>query len=173
LVKFSLESKRNSCNVIHNTVSDVKIYSLCQQAVVQDEYTSLIWSYFLSAKSELAGTVITSLKTFQKKHNINVKFVRMDNAVENKTFQQEAEMDSKLNLIFEVTAPYTPQQNGKIERKFTTIWGKLFTMLSSFKLQWNLRNKLWAQCANLATPLKNIICAAKFNTIPYDLVHDS
>jgi transposase InsO family protein len=66
----------------------------------------------------------------------------MDNAGENKTFQTEAEKDRELNLTFEFTAPCTPQQNGKIERKFTTLWGKVRSMLNSAKLPWSLRNKL-------------------------------
>jgi transposase InsO family protein len=80
-----------------------------------------------------------------------LNFVRLDNASENKTFQQEAENDPELKLTCEFTAPYTPQQNGKIERKFTTLWGKVRTMLIAAKLTWILWHKLWAQSANLAT----------------------
>jgi hypothetical protein len=46
-------------------------------------------------------------------------------------------------------------------------------MLNSAKLPWSLQNKMWAQCANLATQFKNVIYAAEFNTTPYDLLHKS
>jgi hypothetical protein len=75
-------------------------------------------------------------------------------------------------LTFEFTAPYTTQQNGIIERKFTTLRAKVRTMLNSAKLPWNLRNKLWAQCANLASQLENIIYSTECNTTPHDLLHD-
>jgi hypothetical protein len=85
---------------------------------------------------------------------VKVKYIRLDNAEENNTLQKEVQQYKELNIKFEFTAPDTPQQNGKIERKFTTLWGKVRTMLNSAKLPWDLRNKLWAQCANLSTQLE-------------------
>jgi hypothetical protein len=82
--------------------------------LIQDEYTNYCWNYFLSAKSNLSAVVIQHIKTFQKEHDFIPKYVRLENAGENKTVQQEAENDPKLNLICEFTAPYTPQQNRKI-----------------------------------------------------------
>jgi hypothetical protein len=83
----------------------------------------------------------------------------------------DIEEDTDFNPIFEFTAPYTPQQNGKIERKFATLWGKVRAMLNAAKLPWNLRNRLWAQCANLATRLENIL--VNNNTTPYKLLNGS
>jgi hypothetical protein len=140
--------------------------------LIQDEFTNYIWSFFLSAKSELSHTVIQWIKTFQKEHEVKIKNIRLDNAGENNTLQKEVQQDKELNIIFEFTAPYTPQQNGKIERKFTTLWGKVRTMLNSAKLPWNLRNKLWAQCANLSTQLENIIYSTIFDTTPYEMMHN-
>jgi transposase InsO family protein len=71
--------------------------------------------------------------------------------------QKEAEKEKDLNIKFEFTAPYTPQQNGEIERKFSTLWRKVRSMLNVTKLPWSLRTKLWAQCSTLATDLENII----------------
>jgi hypothetical protein len=76
--------------------------------------------------------------------------MRLDNSGENKTLQQEADKDSEIKLQFEFPSPYTPQQNGRIERKFATLWGKVRAQLNSAKLPWSLRNKLCAQCANLS-----------------------
>jgi hypothetical protein len=86
-------------------------------------------SFFLSAKSELSHTVIQWIKTFQKDHEVEVKYIKLDNAGENTTLQKEVEENKELKIKFEFTAPYTSQQNGKIERKFTTLWGKVHTML--------------------------------------------
>jgi uncharacterized protein YpmS len=84
-----------------------------------------IWRYFLSAKSELPSTVISWIHAFQKEHDVEVRFLRCDNSGENNRLQQELAADTKLNIKFEFTAPYSPQQNGKIERKITTLWGNL------------------------------------------------
>jgi hypothetical protein len=63
-------------------------------------------------------------------------------------------------------------QNGKIERKFTILWGKVHTMLNNAKLPWNFRNKLWAQCANLSIQLENIIYSPMFDASPYEMLHN-
>jgi transposase InsO family protein len=51
-------------------------------------------------------------------------------------------VDKDLNIEFEFTAPNTPQQNGKIERKFATVYGKMRAMLNCVKLTPHLREKL-------------------------------
>jgi len=50
--------------------------------------------------------------------------VRCDNAGENMKFKENAEKEG-LNITFELTAPGTPQQNGKVERMFTTLFGRV------------------------------------------------
>jgi hypothetical protein len=42
--------------------------------LIQDKYTNYCWSYFLSAKSNLSEVVIQHIKTFQKEHDLIVKF---------------------------------------------------------------------------------------------------
>jgi hypothetical protein len=57
-------------------------------------------------------------------------------------------------------------------RKFTTLWGKVRTMLNAAKLTWFLRHKLWAQRANLATQLNNILYLTDFDSTPYEMMDD-
>ena len=65
--------------------------------------------------------------------------------------------EASLPIQFEFIAPNTPQQNGKIERKFQTLYGKISSMLNWARLTERLRHRLWAQCADVATKLENII----------------
>jgi hypothetical protein len=51
--------------------------------------------------------------------------------------------------------------------------GKVRTMLNGAKLPWSLRNKMWAQCANLATTLENIISTKGYDSTPYEDMHNS
>ena len=58
------------------------------------------------------------------KHKVNIKYLRCDNAGENKRFEEEVQ---KLNyaIKFEYTSANTPQQNGVAERIFATLYGRI------------------------------------------------
>jgi hypothetical protein len=42
----------------------------------------------------------------------------------------------KLVCQFEFTAPDSPQQNGKVERKFATLYGRVQAMINDAELNW-------------------------------------
>jgi hypothetical protein len=75
----------------------------------------------------------------QKDKNITVNFIRCDNSEENKDIQQAIILIPKIKVKFEFTAPDTPQQNGKIERKFATLYGKVRATLNEAEFTWPLR----------------------------------
>ena len=88
---------------------------------------------------------------------ISVKYFRCDNSGENKKFQELIKSKTKINVTFEFTAPNTPQQNGKVERKFATLYGKVRSILNSAKLNDWLKGQFWAYAAQHATRMENII----------------
>jgi hypothetical protein len=96
----------------------------------------------LSSKSEQTEVFMTWVKEFQKDHRTKVKTVGCDNSGENVALQKVVESYKDLHIKFQFTAPYTPQQNCKIERKFATLWGKVRSMLNGAKLPWALGHKL-------------------------------
>jgi hypothetical protein len=59
--------------------------------------------------------------------------IRCDNAGENLKLKEYAITEPDINVNFEFIAPHSPQQNGKIERKFATLWGKVRSMLNAAK----------------------------------------
>jgi transposase InsO family protein len=126
--------------------------------MLQDEFTGYIWSHFLKHKSDLPPIVIQWIQQIHKTTKVQIKTIRCDNAGENKSLQQKIQADKTLNIKFEFTAPYTPEMNGKIERKFATLYGKTRSMLNGAKLPMKLRNGLWAHCARLASKLENVLC---------------
>jgi hypothetical protein len=97
--------------------------------------------------------------------------IRHDYQNQNLKLQKELS-NSQYNIKFEFTAPYTPQQNGKIECKFATLWGKVWSTMNSAQLPWILRNKLWAQIAKLITQLQNILISKGGGDSPYTMLHD-
>ena len=118
----------------------------------------MCWSFFVKQKSELKNQVVPFIKKINKKFSVQFKVIRCDNAGENKSLQEAIDLDNELhNIVFEYTAPYTPQQAGVVERKFATLWNKVCSMLNGAGLPSYIRDGLWAECANHATKLNNIL----------------
>ena len=81
--------------------------------------------------------------------------MRCDNAGEKKSFEELSKKEG-LGIKFEYTSPGSPQQNGKCERKFATLYGKVRSMLNGARLTPNLRHGLWTECAACETMEENI-----------------
>jgi hypothetical protein len=48
-------------------------------------------------------------------------------------------------IKFEFSGPRTPQRNGKVERKFQSLYGRIQVMLNGADLEGELRDKIWAE----------------------------
>jgi hypothetical protein len=96
------------------------------------------------------------LQLVKKEISLNVIFIRLDNSGETnlsiKWFK---------NQIITSNAPGTPQQNGKVERAFATLYGKTRSMLNSARLTTTFRQGLRASCTSLSVQLKNNIVNQK------------
>jgi hypothetical protein len=68
---------------------------------------------------------------------------------------------------FEYTAPDSPQQNRKIERKLATLYGRVRAMLNQAEFAAPLRGAIWAYCALHATRLDNILNCLDTHISPY------
>jgi hypothetical protein len=88
----------------------------CFWVLLVDDYTDYCWSIFLKHKSDLKGKVMTLLTDLEIA-GINVKNIRGDDSGENKALF-EACQSQAYGVKFEFSGPRTPQQNGKVERKF-------------------------------------------------------
>ena len=62
-------------------------------------------------------------KVLSKKYGIEIKRIRLDNSGDNKSLQKECNKEN-LRVIFEFTAPGTPQQNSVAERRIPTLMGR-------------------------------------------------
>ena len=81
---------------------------------------------------------------------------------------QELLDDKGMGIKFEYTAVDTPQQNGKVERKFATLYGKVRSALNAAKLKPFLRFGLWAECAKMITKQENILVTGQNQESPYE-----
>ena len=80
-----------------------------------DEATKYKKTFFLKKKNEQVEPIIDWIKALKARHKIQVKIIRCDNTGENKVLERESDKN-ELGIIFEYTAPGTPQQNGVVER---------------------------------------------------------
>jgi hypothetical protein len=101
-----------------------------------DDYTNFIWSFFLKNKNDVADTMIKILLQLQKETKLNVEYIKCDISGENNQFQTAANAHPHMHFKFEYTVPGTPQQNGKIEHKYVTPYGKSRAMLNAAKFNW-------------------------------------
>jgi hypothetical protein len=62
-----------------------------------------------------------------------------------------------LGVQFEYTGPGSPQFNGRVERKFATLFSRVRTMLNGARLPKELREGVWAEAAKLSTDIENIL----------------
>ena len=91
-----------------------------------------------------------------KKHRIEIKRIKLDNSGENKSLQKECEKQN-LGIIFEFTAPGTPQQNSIAERRIPTLMGRARAMLMQAGLEPKYKGELWCEVISSATKLDNIM----------------
>jgi transposase InsO family protein len=105
-------------------------------ALIIDDFLSYCWSYFLKKKDELKDKVVELIKEL-KNENIQVKFLRLDDAGENYALEKECKQQN-LGVKFEYSGPRTPQRNGKIERKFQIMYGRIQTMMNDSEIDGEL-----------------------------------
>jgi transposase InsO family protein len=88
--------------------------------------------FFLQDKSETQELLTKFLRMAQNEFDAKVKKIRSDNGTEFKNTQVEDFLDEE-DIKLELSAPYTPQQNGVAERKNRTLVEMARTMLDEYK----------------------------------------
>ena len=96
--------------------------------IAVEEFSDCSHSFFLSKKSDKIAMIPKWIKVMSRKYGTEVKRIRLDNSGENRSLQIECDKQN-LGVIFEFTAPGTPQQNSVVERKIPTLMGRARAML--------------------------------------------
>jgi hypothetical protein len=100
---------------------------------------------------------------------VTVKYIRCDDAGENIALKNH--LNIKIyGVKFEFSGPRTPQRNGKVERKFQTLYGRTRSMLNGAGLEGQLREKLWAECVMTVTYLSSILSNKSTHQSPFELL---
>ena len=116
--------------------------------------------------SKKVEPIIDWIKALKARHKIQVKIFRCDNAGVNKVLERESDK-IELGIIFEYTAPGTPQQNGVVERAFVTAMGRARAMMNHAGFTMAKRQQLWCDTAQTATMLDNILVQDSAKSPPF------
>jgi hypothetical protein len=101
--------------------------------------------FFLQDKSETQGTLKHFLRRAQNEFELKVKKIRSDNGSEFKNLQVEEYLEEE-GIKHEFSAPYTPQQNGVVERKNMMLIDMARTMLGEYETP----ERFWSEAVNTA-----------------------
>ena len=119
--------------------------------VMVDERTGHKTSVFHEKKSDQVETTCVKIQKW-KEADVPIKYVRCDNAGENKSLQARADSsDWKLGLTFEYTARDTPQQNHLAELAFATLANRGRAMMHAANIPIKLRYKVFKEAFQTAT----------------------
>ncbi|CAL5331407.1 unnamed protein product [Camellia sinensis] len=115
-----------------------------------DDLTRMCWIYFLRFKSEVAAVFWKFKAWVENQSGYKMQLLRSDNGKEY-TSEQFDLFCEEAGIEHQLTAPYTPQQNGVSERKNRT----LMEMTRCLLHEKGLQKKFWAEAANTAIFLLN------------------
>jgi transposase InsO family protein len=113
--------------------------------VIVDDYSRFTWVFFLQEKSQTQDTLKIFLRQAQNGFGLRIKKIRSDNGTEFKNSQIEGFLEEE-GIKHEFSSPYTPRQNGVVERKNRTILDMARTMLDEYKTL----DRFWAEAINTA-----------------------
>ncbi|KAK1699138.1 hypothetical protein QYE76_015835 [Lolium multiflorum] len=134
--------------------------------VIVDDYSRYSWVFLLKSKDETHREFITFAKKAQRTYESEIKAIRTDNGTEFKNYTMQEFVDDE-GIKHEFSAPYTPQQNGVVERKNQTIIEMARTMLSEF----NSPHNFWGEAISTAVHYSNrLFLRPLHNKTPYELL---
>jgi transposase InsO family protein len=111
--------------------------------VIVDYYSRFTWVFFLQEKSQTQETLKRFLRRAQNEFRLRIKKIRSDNGTKFKNSQIEGFLEEE-GIKHEFSSPYTPQQNGVVERKNRTLLDMARTMLDDYKTP----DRFWAEAIN-------------------------
>ncbi|KAL4318060.1 hypothetical protein GQ457_18G019390 [Hibiscus cannabinus] len=115
-----------------------------------DDFTRMCWIFFLKFKSEVAQVFWKFKARVENESCCKIQIVRSDNGKEY-TSAEFNKFCEEAGIEHQLTAFYTPQQNGVSERRNRFIMEMSRCMLH----EKNLPKKFWAEAANTAVFLQN------------------
>ncbi|WVZ63254.1 hypothetical protein U9M48_012899 [Paspalum notatum var. saurae] len=124
---------------------------------VVDDFSRFLWVFFMEFKDEAFGFVRDLVLRLRNESHKAMRALRSDNGDEFRNFRFE-NFSHDLGLEHQFSSPYTPPQNGVVERKNRTLVEMARTMLDEHR---TLR-RFWAEAVNTACYIANRIFLRAF-----------
>lgn len=163
------EDRSKECGrIIHADVCgpiDKSIGGSAYFVVFKDDYSHMRFVHFLKHKSEVCGRIKAFIRLSEKECGHRIKMLQTDNGTE---FVNECVTGllEENGIRHRKTVPYTPEQNGSVEREMRTIFEAARSML--YARDCNIR--LWAEAVNTAVFILNRTGTSTVkNKTPYEL----
>lgn len=163
----SFEAKQVGDRVDFDLIGPMREASLSNGRYIlltKDKYSGYSHLYLLKSKEETCDRLTEFLSQFENESGYRVKAVQTDNGSEfvNENVRRLFAVE---HVAFRTSAPYTPEQNGTAERNNRVIIETARTLVA----QGGLPSKLWAEAANTAVFLRNMIPKKGMKVTPFEL----
>ena len=123
-----------------------------------DDFSDKTWTYFAPSKNYMIKFV-KEMVTLINGLKLQVRYICCDNAGEHQSELQKYCVENGITL--EYTAPNTPQQNGRAEKKIHILWQRAMTMMVTANLKVESQNKFWAEAVSTANYLEDLVIKAQ------------
>ncbi|KAG7593962.1 GAG-pre-integrase domain [Arabidopsis thaliana x Arabidopsis arenosa] len=134
---------------------------------IVDDYSRAVWTILLVAKSEVAIQLKRFISMASTQFNKQVKIVRSDNGTE---FLSLRSFFRDHGIAHQTSCVYTPQQNGRVERKHR----HLLNVARSLLFQSDLSIKFWGESVLTAAYLINRTPTPLLDgKTPYEMLHST
>ena len=136
--------------------------------VIVDDYSRYTWVHLVTYKHEVQEVFKRFSSRASTNFGVKIKHIRSDNGTEFKNSGLDDYLD-ELGITHELSAPYTPQQNGVVERKNRTLAEMARTMLDEYKTA----RHFWIEAIDTACHIINRVYLHKFfKKTAYELLTD-
>jgi histone deacetylase 1/2 len=118
--------------------------------IVIDDYSRAVWTSAIASKTEVVQKVQEYIAQLENAFSIKVQGLIADNGTEFINSEMNAFVKERGISLF-TSVPYTPQQNGVVERGIRTVTEGAWAMLYAAKLP----KHLWSVAVCTMTYLRN------------------
>ena len=114
--------------------------------LIVDDYSRCMWVALLKEKSEALEQFVRFKSMAEAEKGVKIKSIRSDPRGGDFTSDDFKELCDRSGIKKQLIAPYTPQQNGVVERKNRTIMGLVRSMLKEKELPLELWGEAVSTC---------------------------
>ncbi|GJV52907.1 zinc finger, CCHC-type containing protein [Tanacetum coccineum] len=133
-----------------------------------DDCTRFMWAYFLTSKDQALSTFKEFRQQIEMEMRMKVRMLRTDRGGEF-TSNEFTKYYKENEIARQLTTPYSPQQNGVVERRNRTVLSTMRSMMKAMKLPLTF----WAEAVKLAIYILNRVpTRALVDKTPYEALYN-